>query len=155
MPRLIMSSVPSSKRIRMFLALRSTAAMRRCLSARLNDRGVVGGFRTSGQVTLTPVMMRPGTLRRRSRTMVSASGSSGIPGRLSPADIAAEILAFEFNGFRCFAAVRSGFGDGFAQPGNRHDTAAAGDDVAIDQFGARVEDDHPGAQRFRHRDALA
>src|SRR5688572_23785252 len=100
--------------------------------------------RISGQITLLFVIVRPTTLRWRSRTMVSASGSSGISCALQfpPPNIAAEVLTFKIDGLGCSQAALRSLLQRFTETGDAEYASATRLQCAIDHFGAGVEDQY-------------
>src|SRR5690606_2076229 len=140
-PRLTTSRVPSSKVRTRFFARRPTSSILRPRSALSRLSGETPGARTSAWVTRTPVMVLPTMWRRRSRAMVSASGSSGMALQLPVADVAAELLAFEGARLGGLAAPLGGLGHGGGDGGDGHHAAAARHESTVLSPGAGVEDD--------------
>src|SRR5262245_30337233 len=82
--------------------------------------------RTSAWRTCAPAIVAPRIVSSRSRAIVSVSGSSGIAGELSPADVRAELATVESHQLSRFAASLRSLFDVGAEPGHG-EHAPAGD----------------------------
>src|SRR5690606_23669133 len=141
-PRFTARIASPSKKRRTFFPRRPTRSIRRPRSRLPRLAGESPGASTSGWRTVTPFTVRPTMLRCRSRAMVSASGSSGMPLQLPPADVPAVLPAFELNGLGGRAAAGRGLLQRARDGGHREHAPARSDEPPVLQPGAGVEDDH-------------
>src|SRR5690606_5227022 len=153
MPRFTTRTRPSSKRSTTFFPRRPTSRIAWPRSPAPSRRAVSPGARTSGFATSTRVTVLPTTRPRRSRAIVSASGSSGTALQLPPADVAAVVLALELDGRGRRPAALGGLRQRASDAGHREHAPAPRHQPPVLAPRAGVEDD--GALRPIHprRDA--
>src|SRR5690606_12092867 len=140
-PRFTSRTRPASLRRRTSLPRRPTSRIAWSRSPASSRRAVRPGARMSAFATCTRVTVLPTTRPRRSRAIVSASGSSGTALQLPPADVAPIVFAVELDGRGGGAAALRGLRQRAPDAGHREHAPARRHEPPVLAARAGVEDD--------------